>query len=206
MEDKIRVNVKIYGQDYVLSGDSTRDQIRKVSDYVDGKMQEIAQALPTGPLSALAVLTAVNIADELFSTKESIEEFRRENQRLIKDTQHYVQLWDEAKNSFIQYKEDAHNSVEQTLVGKKLLEEKDLEVKQLAEENARLQEKFKAAASKNEDLMSRLKAQEDSKEATSSEMWELTEKCREMENSFFDLQMENIQLKGEIDRYKKMMD
>ena len=206
MEDKIRVNVKIYGQDYVLSGDSTRDQIRKVSDYVDGKMQEIAQALPTGPLSSLAVLTAVNIADELFSTKDGIEEFRRENQRLIKDTQHYVQLWDEAKNSFIQYKEDAHNSVEQTLVGKKLLEEREIEVKQLSDENARLLEKFKAAVSKNEDLMSRLKAQEDTKEATSSEMWELTEKCKEMENSFFDLQMENIQLKGEIDRYKKMMD
>lgn len=206
MEDRIRVSVKIYGQDYVLSGDSTRDQIRKVSDYVDAKMQEIAMGLPSSPLSSLAVLTAVNVADEFFKTKDGIEEFRRENQRLVKDTQHYVQLWDEAKNSFIQYKEDAHTNIEQNLVGKKLLDEKDQELKQLSHENARLLDKYQATALKNEDLMNRLKAQEDNKDSTSSEIRELTEKCKEMENSFFDLQMENIQLKGEIDRYKKMID
>lgn len=206
MEDKIKVSVKIYGQDYVLSGDSTRDQIRKVTDYVDAKMQEIALGLPSGPLSSLAVLTAVNITDEFFKTKDGIEEYRRENQRLTKDAQHYVQLWDEAKNSFIQYKEDAHTSVEETLAGKKLLEEKEQTLKQLSTENSRLMDKYQSVALKNEDLMNRLKAQEDTKESTSSEMRELTEKCKEMENSFFDLQMENIQLKGEIDRYKKMMD
>ncbi len=206
MEDKIKVSVKIYGQDYVLSGDSTRDQIRKVSDYVDAKMQEISLGLPSGPLSSLAVLTAVNIADEFFRTKDSIEDYRKENQRLSKDAQHYVQLWDEAKNSFIQYKEDAHASIEQSLAGKRLLEEKDLTIKQLSTENDSLLNKYQALALKSEDLLNRLKAQEDTKESSSSEMRELTERCKEMENSFFDLQMENIQLKGEIDRYKKMMD
>ena len=206
MEERIRVSVKIFGQEYVLSGDSTREQMRRVSDYVDAKMQEIALGLPAGPLSSLAVLTAVNIADEYFKARDGIEEFRRENQRLTKDTQHYVQLWDEAKNSFIQYKEDAHASVEQTLEGKKHLEEKEQALSQLTDENVRLLEKYQAAALKIEDLMSRLKSQEDTKESTSSEMRELTDKCKEMENSFFDLQMENIQLKGEIDRYKKMMD
>ena len=31
---------------------------------------------------------------------------------------------------------------------------------------------------------------------------EVEEKCRELENSFFDLQMENLQLKKELEKYK----
>jgi len=31
---------------------------------------------------------------------------------------------------------------------------------------------------------------------------EIEEKCRELENSFFDLQMENLQLKKELEKYK----
>ena len=31
---------------------------------------------------------------------------------------------------------------------------------------------------------------------------EVEAKCKELENSFFDLQMENLQLKKEIEKYK----
>ena len=31
---------------------------------------------------------------------------------------------------------------------------------------------------------------------------DVEEKCRELENSFFDLQMENLQLKKEIEKYR----
>ncbi len=206
MEQKVRVSVKIFGQDYVLSGDSDRERMIKVAGYVDAKMQEISQGLTSCPLSSLAVLAAVNIADEYFKTREEIEETRRENQRLVKDTQHYVQLWDEAKNSFIQYKEDAHASVEQYQEAQNLLAERDRRIKELTEAHNELQAKYGSVINKNEDLMERVKAQEESKEFASTELRELTEKCKEMENSFFDLQMENIQLKGELDRCKKLMD
>ena len=33
-------------------------------------------------------------------------------------------------------------------------------------------------------------------------MTEIESKCRELENSFFDLQMENLQLKKELEKYK----
>ena len=31
---------------------------------------------------------------------------------------------------------------------------------------------------------------------------DIENKCRELENSFFDLQMENLQLKKELEKYK----
>jgi len=51
-----------------------------------------------------------------------------------------------------------------------------------------------------------MKSQEENKISNSSIVKELEAKCRDVESSFFDLQMENIQLKGEVDRYKKMME
>ena len=54
-------------------------------------------------------------------------------------------------------------------------------------------------------LVDNLKKQEENKESTEGTIKEWEEKCKDMENSFFDLQMENIKLKGEIDRYKKII-
>jgi hypothetical protein len=35
---------------------------------------------------------------------------------------------------------------------------------------------------------------------------ELEVKNKELENNYFDLQMENIQLKGEMERYKRLVE
>ena len=40
--DKSVVSVKIYGQEYTVSGDKSREYIIKVADYVDQNMREIA--------------------------------------------------------------------------------------------------------------------------------------------------------------------
>lgn len=72
MGEKNKVNVKIYGQEYTIAGDKPREHIIKVADYVDNKMNQIAKALPTGSASSLAVLTAINSADEYFSAMDRI--------------------------------------------------------------------------------------------------------------------------------------
>ena len=64
-----KVNVKIYGQEYTISGEESRDQIIKIADYVDSKMTSLSGILPSGPVAALAILSAVNIAEEFFAEK-----------------------------------------------------------------------------------------------------------------------------------------
>ena len=63
--DKSVVGVKIYGQEYTVSGDKSREYIIKVADYVDQNMREIAAAAAGFPVSSLAVLASVNIAQSL---------------------------------------------------------------------------------------------------------------------------------------------
>jgi cell division protein ZapA len=57
------VRVEIYDQPYNLRG-SDPDYIIKLAEYVDSKMRAVAEATSTVDSVRLAVLAALNIADE----------------------------------------------------------------------------------------------------------------------------------------------
>lgn len=178
-----KVSVKIYGQEYVISGEKSREQIIKVAAYVDNKMHEIAGAAPSCSVGDLAVLSAVNIADEKFESSDEIEELKKLNAQLEKDAQHYVQLWDEAKKNHVQYKEETQGIIQSN---------EDL---------------LKALAEKEQQILEIKKAEEETIVTLKDECHKVLEEaevqCKELENSFFDLQMENLQLKKELEAYKR---
>lgn len=203
MGETNKVTVKIYGQEYVISGEMSREHIMRVADYVDAKMHEIATAMPAGNVSSLAVLSAVNAADDYFSAVEMVKQLRVKNAQLEKDTQHYVQLWDEAKKNYLQYKQDAQYGLEQKEQLQNAVNEKTAELTSLSGAYAELERKNEKLRAQNEELSGRLENQEGSNTENSAMVKELEAKCKDVESSFFDLQMENIQLKGELDRLKK---
>lgn len=206
MEDKNRVTVKIYGQEYTIAGDKSREHIIKVADHVNMKMHEIAKVLSGVSISSLAVLSAVNVADDYFTVIENLRSLQSQNEQLEKDSKHYVQLWDEAKKSFIQYKEDAQASIEQKEELQRLFNERTVELDRLTTSYRQLEEKYTTLLAKNEELSNKLVSQQEDKASESNALKELEAKCKDMESSFFDLQMENIRLKGDLDRYKKIVD
>ena len=111
--DKSVVSVKIYGQEYTVSGDKSREYIIKVADYVDQNMREIAAVAAGIPAPSLAVLASVNIADQYFETaaRLSVQEEKCAEQE--KDIEHYIKLWEEAKKNFVQFKEEAGKLLQQ---------------------------------------------------------------------------------------------
>ena len=62
-KNKVRVN--IYGEEYTVLADGDIGYIREVAAYVDRKMRDIADKTPNKSPSRIAILTALNIADEL---------------------------------------------------------------------------------------------------------------------------------------------
>ncbi|MDO4551918.1 MAG: cell division protein ZapA [Bacillota bacterium] len=206
MEEKNRVTVKIYGQEYTIAGEKSRDHIMRVADYVDEKMKTAEGIVPSGFASSLAVLAAINVADEYFSLIETLRELQARNQELEKDARHYVQLWDEAKKNFIQYKEDAQSSLNQKDELQQQLSRQAMEKRDLQERCRELEQRCESLKRRNEDLLRRVEAQEEDRESGAAQVMELENKCREIEANFFDLQMENIQLKGELERYKKIVE
>ena len=66
------VRVEIFDQPYNLRG-SDADYILKLAEYVDGKMRAVAEATATVDTMRLAVLAALNIADEYHVLKRQSE-------------------------------------------------------------------------------------------------------------------------------------
>ncbi len=72
------IEVEIFGQVFrVAAGDATPAYIQRLASYVDEKMRAIASATKTMPLNRMAILTALNIADDLFKLRDSYEQSAR---------------------------------------------------------------------------------------------------------------------------------
>ena len=69
------VTVSICGEDYTLVAEEAPSYMQKVGGYVDAKLTEMMDMAKVGRTDA-AVLTAVNIADELFKEREAAEGLR----------------------------------------------------------------------------------------------------------------------------------
>lgn len=67
------VRVEIYDQTYNLRG-SDPQYIKKLADFVDGKMRTVAQQTATVDSLRLAVLAALNIADEYHILKRKYDD------------------------------------------------------------------------------------------------------------------------------------
>lgn len=76
MEEKkqYRTEVQIFGTTYTIRGDEEPEYIISLAKYVDEKMKAITAKGRTLSLQKLAVLTALNIADELFKEREKARE------------------------------------------------------------------------------------------------------------------------------------
>jgi cell division protein ZapA len=66
------VRVEIFDQVYNLRG-SDADYILKLAEYVDGKMRAVSEQTATVDSVRLAVLAALNIADEYHLLRRSVE-------------------------------------------------------------------------------------------------------------------------------------
>lgn len=80
-KDKL-IQVEIYGQRYSLRADDDADarHVEQLAAHVDRKMREIAQTTPTVDSFKVAVLAAVNIADECLRAEKrakAVEDFAR---------------------------------------------------------------------------------------------------------------------------------
>ena len=70
-----RVVVTICGEDYTFVAEESTTYMQKVGAYVGDKMTEIVNGAKVGRTDA-AVLTAANIADELFKSQAAAEQLR----------------------------------------------------------------------------------------------------------------------------------
>ena len=151
MEERNSVTVRVYGQEYSISGDMPREEIMKLADLVDQKMKEISEVY-NGSTSSIAVLAAMNLASGIASS-----------------------------------------------------EAQDKELKDLTEKLGRAESFNEVLRARIDELTSQLENSKNVPAESQKLIHELEAKCRDIESSFFDIQMENIHLKNELENLKKQV-
>jgi cell division protein ZapA (FtsZ GTPase activity inhibitor) len=63
------IKVKIFGSEYPLRGDN-EDFTKKVAAYVDSMLNRIHERIPEQPPLTVAVLSALNISEDLLKERE----------------------------------------------------------------------------------------------------------------------------------------
>ncbi|HHZ17296.1 MAG TPA: cell division protein ZapA [Peptococcaceae bacterium] len=69
-----KCTVTIFNEEYVVKGQADRSHIEKVSTYVDRMMKQISQKNPGLSPKQLAVLTAINVTDELLVLRTNYDD------------------------------------------------------------------------------------------------------------------------------------
>ncbi|HPR63866.1 MAG TPA: cell division protein ZapA [Thermoanaerobaculia bacterium] len=75
------LEVEIFDRIYRLKSDKDPEYLDKLASYLDEKMKEVAEVAPTVDGQKIAVLAALNIADEYFQLKN----FKEGDSRNIED-------------------------------------------------------------------------------------------------------------------------
>ena len=74
MNEPMKTTIRLLGNDYTITCNDSEEYVHRVAFYVDKKLTEVTSRNSRLSTNMAAVLASVNIADELFKTKESLEQ------------------------------------------------------------------------------------------------------------------------------------
>ena len=74
---KTRTTVRIAGKEYTIASYDSEEHVNRVAEWVDRKMSELGAATRL-PAAQLAVLTAVNAADDMMKSRDEIRRLEAE--------------------------------------------------------------------------------------------------------------------------------
>jgi len=121
----VNVTVKFNNRDYILSCEDGQEQeLEKLSLHLNEKFEKLKSDLGNIGESKLLLLSSIQVIDEMFTIKESIEKLKNQNKTLL-------DKFKEIKNLSILYKEDKEKEIQslqselQELKGKILDNEKN---------------------------------------------------------------------------------
>lgn len=87
MTSRNKVELRIAGKDYTVVGVEPEEYIQRVGHYIDRKMTDVMRASNSLSTSLAAVLTAINVGDDLFKSRESEFNIKKELKKAMEELQ-----------------------------------------------------------------------------------------------------------------------
>jgi len=101
----VNVTVKFNNRDYILSCEDGQEQeLEKLSLHLNEKFEQLKNDLGNIGESKLLLISSIQVIDEMFTIKESIEKLKNQNKNLL-------ERFKEIKSLSILYKEDKEKEI-----------------------------------------------------------------------------------------------
>ncbi|CAO6124645.1 zapA Cell division protein ZapA (stimulator of FtsZ polymerization and Z-ring component) [Candidatus Pelagibacterales bacterium] len=101
----VNVTVKFNNRDYILSCEDGQEQeLEKLSLHLNEKFEQLKNDLGNIGESKLLLISSIQVIDEMFTIKESVEKLKNQNKSLL-------ERFKEIKNLSILYKEDREKEI-----------------------------------------------------------------------------------------------
>ena len=145
------VTIKINGNEYNLKGDEKEEYLHMVASYVDKKIKNIMGKNEKLSTSSAAILTAINLGDDMFKSHSLCKELTDKTELLEKhDMESIAQLEDFKKqlNHMEAFNEELFNKCKNIENGNqvKILEQENVRIGQ---ENINMQQELEAIKESN---------------------------------------------------------
>jgi len=83
--------VEILGQRFNIKSEESQEHVNRIVNYVSEKMRTISKDAKTLPLHHAAILTLLNVADELFKSKQEVDIYK---ENVLERTKNIIHLID----------------------------------------------------------------------------------------------------------------
>jgi cell division protein ZapA len=93
------IEIKVFGQTYTVKSDAEEDHIQAVAQYVNEKMDEVLKKTRSVSTLNVAILTALNIADDLMKERGEKMALLREVETKSKDLAEKIEIKMRGKES-----------------------------------------------------------------------------------------------------------
>ena len=184
------VTVTINGIEYNLKGEEKEEYLHKVAGYVDKKIKNIMNTNEKLSTASAAVLTAVNIVDELFKYDKSYSEITLKVEKMLKNEKLLTEQIHVYKKNIIDlehHSEDLQKKLKEDL-NQILFKQKEEELAKLNKEFILLQEASQKTIADNN--------------ALKSENKELKVQVQSAKFKFIGLQNKLIDTEKDLTKYK----
>lgn len=84
-DQKNRLTVSIFGQNYTIVSEESPEYMRTLAGFVDETMHRVGEGNARLDTTKLAILSALNIADDYFRLKHKYEELEKQLEKDKKD-------------------------------------------------------------------------------------------------------------------------
>ena len=133
------VTIKINGNEYNLKGEEKEEYLHMVASYVDKKIKNIMGNNEKLSTSSAAILTALNLGDDMFKSRSLCKELSNKSESLEKHDKEFIEQIEDFKKQLNHM--EAYN---QELQSKCKNMENGEYVKTLEQENIRIQDELEA--------------------------------------------------------------